>query len=112
MEGFLDSVGDLGFTLATIGANLFVVLYSVLARFWRSGSGIHIYSFMLVMALILDHAAILLNFGPYPGSAWVRAILYPGLGIVIFWRVFILLRVQILVRKDLRQRLEASVDRK
>ena len=107
MNPILDTVGDIGFTLATVGANLFVILYSILARFWRTESGLHIFSFMLVVALIMDNAAVLLNFGPYPGALWVRAVLYPALGTVIFWRVFILVRVQVAYR---RQRVSSATN--
>jgi hypothetical protein len=95
MGEFLDGLGDAGYIAAAIGSNLFVVLYSSLAKFWRHVEGWHIFSFMLVIALIFDHSAILVATGGYPGADWVRAILYPALGAVIFWRVVILLRVQL-----------------
>lgn len=101
MEGVLDAVGDAGFLAATIGANLFILLYSILARFWRSVDGWHIFSFMGVIALILNHASLLIVIGRYPGADVVRAVLYPALGLVIFWRVIILLRVQIEKRAQL-----------
>jgi hypothetical protein len=97
MDEVLGGIGDVGFTLATIAANLFVILYSFLARPWKTASGIHIFSFMLVIALILDHASILLNFPQYPGHLWVRAVLYSAMAMVIIWRVLILLRVQLIV---------------
>lgn len=95
MNGMLDGLGDAGYIAAVIGANLFVILYSSLAKFWKHVEGWHIFTFMMVIALLLDHGAFLLVFGRYPGSEWVRAALYPALGAVIFWRVIILLQVQI-----------------
>jgi hypothetical protein len=94
MGGWIDSVGDAGYFAAVVGANLFVILYSLLARFWKSASGWHIFSFMVVIALILDHSVIGLFFPGYPGRSVIRAILYPGLAAVIFWRVVILVNVQ------------------
>jgi hypothetical protein len=94
MGGWIDSVGDAGYFVAVVGANLFVILYLVLARFWRSGSGWHIFSFMVVIALILNHSVVSIYFPHYPGRDVVRAILYPLLAAVIFWRVVILLFVQ------------------
>lgn len=94
MNEILDAIGDAGFTVATISANLFVILYSTLARPWKTVSGIHIFSFMLVVASILNHATLLLNFPGYPGHLWVRAILYVALAVVTIWRVLLLLRVQ------------------
>jgi hypothetical protein len=93
----LTAIGDAGFTVATISANLFIVLYLTLARPWRTASGIHIFSFMLVVAGILNHATILLNFPCYPGHLWVRAFLYVALAVVTIWRVLILIRVQMTV---------------
>ncbi len=100
MDGVLDSIGDAGFTVAAIAANLFVLLYSTLARPWRTSSGIHIFSFMLVVALILNHSAVLINFPRYPGHLWVRAILYTALAAVIVWRILILIRVQMPAKNE------------
>lgn len=98
MDGVLDTIGDASYIVMIIGANLFVVLYSALARFWRSESGWHIFSFMLMIALILDHSAVSLIFGAYPGRGWARAILYPLFALVLLWRVFILFKVQVMKR--------------
>ena len=100
MDGVLDTIGDVAFTVAVIAANLFVFLYSTLARPWRSLSGLHIFSFMLVVALILNHAAILVNIPRYPGYLWVRAFLYTALAAVIIWRILILVRVQLPARRE------------
>lgn len=110
MEGLLDGIGDAGYISAVIGANLFVILYSALARFWRHVEGWHIFSFMLVIALIMDHSAILVAFPKYPGYQWVRAFLYPALGAVIFWRVIILLHVQVNKRARLLSSLSIGED--
>ncbi len=99
MESILDGIGDGGYVSAVIASNLFVIMYSLLARFWKAESGWHIFFFMLVVALILDHSAVMIIFPKYPGHLWVRAVLYPSLGIIIFWRVLILIRVQILGRE-------------
>lgn len=99
MGGTLDWLAMAGYVMMAIGSNLFVILYSVLARFWKTESGLHIFLFMLTVSLILDHSAIILVFGRYPGSAWVRAFLYPALGAIILWRVLILIRVQLLARR-------------
>jgi hypothetical protein len=94
MEGWLDSVGNAGYFAAVVGANLFVILYSTLAKFWKTASGWHIFSFMVVIALIMNHSVVGIYFPDYPGRDIVRAILYPCLAAVIFWRVVILIMVQ------------------
>lgn len=100
MGGVLDSVGGAGYFVATLGANLFIILYAVLARFWKSKSGWHIFSFMMSITLLMNHGVASIFFPEYPGREWVRASLFPVLAVVIWWRVLILVSVQIQKRKE------------
>jgi hypothetical protein len=107
MNVVLDAVGDAAYTVAVVAAALFVILYSILAKPWRTASGLHIFSFMLVISLTLIHGMIRVYWPAYPGYLWGRAILYVALAAVIIWRVLILLRVQMTVPKDApRQRVK------
>ena len=96
MAEMIDHIGDAGYLAGAVGAVLFVVLYLILARFWESEAGWHIFSFMTTVAMILIHSSIGVYFPNYPGRDVVRAILYPVLAAIIFWRVVILVRVQLL----------------
>lgn len=99
MGGWLEQIGSAGYFAAVVGANLFIVLYATLARFWKHWESMHIFTFMAVIALIMNHSVVSIYFPEYPGRYVVRAILYPGLAAVIFWRVVILLQVQIAKRR-------------
>lgn len=103
MGGVLDSIGGAGYFVATLGANLFIILYSVLARFWKTKSGWHIFSFMMSITLLMNHGVVSIFFPGYPGREWVRALLFPILAVVIWWRVLILVNVQIQKRKETYQ---------
>ncbi len=100
MSDKLQLIGTVGFIVSAVAANAFVILYTVLARWWRHEMGVHLFSFMLVVALILDHSALTLVWRDYPGRLWVRAALLPALAIVLSWRVLILLRAQLKERKS------------
>ncbi len=95
-EEALKLIGDAGFTLATVSANIFVVMYAVVAPWWKTPFGRHMFFFMLAVALVLDNATAVLLWPDYPGKLFVRAILYPGLGLVLLWRVIILVDVQMI----------------
>ena len=110
MEEVIDSIGDAGYLAGAVGAVMFVVLYLILARFWESESGWHIFSFMTTVALILIHSSIGVYFPNYPGRDVVRAFLYPVLAAIIFWRVAILIRVQVLVYYKNKSALEDERD--
>lgn len=92
-----DKLAEYGYYAAVAGANIFVVLYWVLAPWWRTPFGRHLFSFMFVIALVLNHGVVARIWETYAMSNWinpVRAILLWATAGVIFWRVGILLSVQ------------------
>lgn len=99
MNDLQQLVGTVAFIAATVAANAFIILYSLLARWWRNALGWNIFSFMLAVALILDHSVITLLWRDYPGRIIVRAFLFTALAVVMWWRVIILIFVQVLMAK-------------
>lgn len=93
-EQVLRAITMGGWYLALVSANVFVLAYSFLARWWRTEFGRHLFIFMLVIALIMNDSTIRFIFGDYHGRLYVSAVLFAGLGLVIAWRVFILFHVQ------------------
>lgn len=92
-----DKLAEYGYYTAVAGANIFVVLYSVLAPWWRTPFGRHLFSFMFVIALVLNHVVVIRVWDAYARSGWVnpvRAVLLWSVAAVIFWRIAILLSVQ------------------
>lgn len=96
----LHAVGDWAYWLCLIGANFFVIAYALLAKWWKKQMGRNLFFFMLVLALVLDHALIYRLVGEYRGRVFVRAFLNVSAAVVVWWRVVLFIRVQILKRKD------------
>ena len=101
-EQVLKAITMGGWYLALVSADVFVLAYSFLARWWRTEFGRHLFIFMLVIALIMNDSTIRFIFGNYPGRLYVSAVLFAGLGLVIAWRVFILFHVQWRERRHAR----------
>lgn len=99
MEELAYKLGDFMIYYCAIVAVLFVVVYSVLARWWRTAFGQHLFSFMLVIALVFIYIVITKMFGRFDGWEYVRLALIGSLATVLTWRVWILLKVQIQNRK-------------
>lgn len=103
MDETFRLIGSFGYMAIVLFANMFVVLYTLLARWWKSEFGRHLFFFMLAEATLLDHGLIVGLFGEYPGVELMRAILLWGLAFVMAWRVYLLVKVQIITRRNRRQ---------
>lgn len=95
MNALLEAGTYIGFFAVVLGANLFILFYGPFVRWWEKPFGKHLFSFMLVLAVILDHNVIQTIFGMYPGIWIVNFILTWLLVWVVWWRLKILLTVQI-----------------
>lgn len=91
----MRTAGTFVFFAAVAGANIFLILYTVLARWWRNPMGRHLFSFMLVMALALNYIVVQLVWPEAPYRMHVRFFLYLALASVIWWRIIILINVQL-----------------
>lgn len=98
MDAVLKWFGDWGFIASTVGAIVFLVIYSVVARWWRTWWGRQIFSFMAVIGGSLIFGAVRLVFGDYPGINYVRPIAFVSLAGVIWWLVGVLVYYQIIRR--------------
>lgn len=99
MEELAYKLGDFMIYYCATVAVLFVVVYSTLARWWRTSFGQHLFFFMLVVSLIFVYIVITKVFGRFEGWEYVRLLLMLSLAAVLTWRVCILLRVQIEARR-------------
>ena len=97
--GTLKTIGDLSFVGSTVGSVAFLVLYSLLARWWRSWIGRLVFSFMAVLALTFIFIASVIVFGRYPAVDVIRPLIYLALMCVIWWFVAMLVKAQIYKRK-------------
>jgi hypothetical protein len=76
------------------GAGLFVILYALLAPFYRSESGWNLMSFMLVVATMVTMAVYYRLTGERAPS-WLQNVLWGAAAGCVWWRVVILLRAQL-----------------
>lgn len=99
MEELAYKLGDWMIYYCAIVAILFVVVYSIFARWWKTSFGQHLFSFMAVIALVFIYIVITKIFGRFHGWEYVRLGLIGSLATVLTWRVCILLKVQLQNRR-------------
>lgn len=95
-------LGDLAVYYCAAVSVLFIVAYSILAKWWKSDFGKHLFFFMLTVASTFVYWIVVRIFGRFPGWEWFRLGLMLALGVVLTWRVWILVKVQIKGRLDNR----------
>ena len=92
------------FWFAAVGIVLFPIAYTALARWWRTAQGW--YNMSLALALVaLASLGVLprLIDGDYAGREGFRDATYAFVGLVVWWRLGLLLRVQFVERRRLRR---------
>lgn len=92
-------MNDVLFWAAAVPIIAFPVLYAALARWWRTPVGRH--EMALALALLALVALGLLRRvlgGDYAGKEIVQAGVYVFVAAVLWWRLILLVRVQILAR--------------
>lgn len=91
--------GDWAFYACAGIAVTFVVMYLFGAPWWTTTTGRNIMAVMGSMALALGYFAwVIVAGGVPPGFYPVRAILFTGIALSIGWRVWLLIKNQILQR--------------
>jgi hypothetical protein len=83
--------------LTALGAVVFVASYAWTTRgAWRDSTvGLNVMTFMAVIAVVSSLAVAAIFFGTnWPGREVVRGVAWSLVGACIWWRVFILYRVQ------------------
>jgi hypothetical protein len=99
-------VGNVLLLLSALLATGFVVLYLFVARWWASEAGRHLMAFNTVIAAVLWLSVIRVF---VPGSAelawfaWLRVGVFAFVPVVLGWRLWMLVRVQILDRRRERR---------
>lgn len=90
--------------IAAINSWVFVLAYAIFAPWHRSTPGRHIMATTLLLAVILSYVS-LVNLGvlqniPPMQTQWVRLAIFAALAGVMFWRVYILVNVQLRGRRE------------
>ena len=92
-------LGTIGLYASAVIATIGFAGFALLARFWTSRGGWHVFWFMLVIAWILDLNTIAHLFRGENWFAWLRASsLAIGLPLVLAWRSWIIFDLQLFRR--------------
>lgn len=92
-------VGTIGLYLSAVIATIGFLGFALMARFWRSRGGWHVFWYMLVVAWVLDLAS-LSHWGDPPWFAWLRLGSFAvGMPIVLAWRSWLVFDLQLLHRQ-------------
>lgn len=80
---------------------LFVIGYTILAPWWRSRMGRHLFSFGAMVAGLLSLVTVtgILGHG-YPGQPYVRLAAYGALAIMLWRHVYMLVTSQLKAPRD------------
>lgn len=89
------------FWVAVIAAVAFPILYTVLAPWWRSQTGRHVFSLAAVIAVVLLIQVLRLVLGRhFPGRPVVDLLQYIGIAAVLLGQLRLLITSQIRRRRD------------
>lgn len=84
-----------GFVAILVGSNAFILFYGLFVRWNEKPFGRHLFTFMFVLTASFDHSGVLLFYPNYPGQEWAWLVLCWLFAWVVWWRLKILVRVQI-----------------
>lgn len=95
-------LGTIGVYLSAAISTIGFIGFTVLARFWHSRGGWHVFWYMLMVAWVLDLSTISHLFDP-PWFSWTRVATFAiGMPIVLAWRSWIIFDLQL--RRRLQER--------
>lgn len=95
-----ETLGTVGLYLSAAAASVGFVGFAMLARFWRSRGGWHVFWYMLMVAWVLDLIVVRYLFGDAPWFAWLRAGTFAvGVPAVLGWRSWIIFDLQMRHRR-------------
>lgn len=88
-----------------IASWLFVIGYTILAPWWRTRMGRHLFSFGAMTAGLLTLIIVTALLGrDYPGRAFVRLACYLVLAVVLWRHVYMLVTAQLRAARDDRRK--------
>lgn len=96
-------LGNILLFISALIATAFVLLYAVSARWWQSEEGRHLMSFNAVISAVLWLSVIRVWVPIPPDTPWfavLRLVVFGLVPIVLGWRLYLLVKVQILRRDN------------
>jgi len=95
-----QEVGTFGLYLSAVIATIGFLGFALMARFWASRGGWHVFWYMLVIAWVLDMWSVAHLFDP-PWFVWTRTLTFAvGFPIVLAWRSWLVFDLQLKGRRD------------
>lgn len=93
-------LGTTGLYVSAVIASIGFIGFALLARFWQSRGGWHVFWYMLVIAWILDLNCVAHAFHHEQWFSWLRASsLAIGLPLVLGWRSWMIFDLQLFHRR-------------
>lgn len=101
--GWWEAYGNVAFYACATAAVMFVLMYLVITPWWRTEAGRNIMAVMGTLAVAMAYFGWVISQGGVPDGFWpIRAILFTCMFLSIAWRVVMLIRAQLLARKENR----------
>lgn len=106
-----EVVGTIGLFLSVAIATTGFLAFALMARFWTSRGGWHVFWYMLVIGWVLDLAAISHLFREHLWFDWLRTLSFAlGMPVVLAWRFWIIFDLQLLRRRQVPQERTVMLD--
>jgi hypothetical protein len=94
---YLLATGDWAVHFGFVGILLFTLGYMIFARWWRTAMGRNMFALALVHLITFALIVVQIDFGTsWAGRPWVRLLVFGGIAVVYWWRLYILLVDQVL----------------
>ena len=99
------TIGDVAFYGIAVSSGVFSLMYLFLAPWYRTQAGRNIMAVMGSLACLVVYFAAAIAVGKAPAAYEVRAIGFVALCLAITWRVRILVKEQLLARRERKDKI-------
>lgn len=106
-----QQIGAVEIVISAALITLGLVVFTALAKWWRSEGGWHVFCFMLSIGAVLDLSAARVVAGAgldVPWFVWLRVAVFTTMPVVIAWRVWIIIWAQVILPVRERSTLRAE----
>jgi len=109
--GVVSTITTILVVISAIVATSFVVAYHFTSRWWRTEVGRNLQAYMFISAGLLDLGVVRAVTNSSPDAGWfiyLRLVFFSAVPIVIGWRLWILIKLQILAHHNGRDSLDPA----